>query len=151
MFHEYFHTLQDWQAEVRFQSESPQERSFVPRWLVEGCAEYVAIKAGARRGFVDEMLEREYVLGEAALIDEPLAAFETRGKADFIGGVGGEAYTVGWLGCERLATTRNEDAVSHRFWLSMAKLRDWQKAFAEAFDATPAEFYRDFEAYRATL
>jgi hypothetical protein len=151
LFHEYFHTLQDWQAEVRFQSEAPQERSFVPRWLVEGCAEYISVKAGARRNFVDEQLEREYVLGEAMLIDEPLAAFETRGRADFVAGVGGEAYTVGWLGCERLATTRSEDAVAHAFWLSMAKLRDWQKAFADAFGVTPAEFYRDFEAYRATL
>lgn len=150
LFHEYFHTLQDWQAEVRFQSEAPQERSFIPRWLVEGCAEYMAVKAGARRGFVNEKLEREYVLDEATQVDAPLAAFESGGKADFIGGVGGEAYTVGWLGCERLATTRSEDAVTHQFWLSMAKHRDWQKAFAEAFGESPADFYRDFEAYRAT-
>ncbi len=150
LFHEYFHTLQDWQAQVRFQSEAPGERSFVPRWLVEGCAEYLAVKAGARRGFVDETSERDYVVGEAALTDEPLAAFETRGRADFVRGTGGEAYTVGWLGCERLATTKGEDAVAHRFWLSMATHRDWQKAFADAFGLTPAEFYRDFETYRAT-
>lgn len=150
LFHEYFHTLQDWQAEVRFQSEEPGERSFVPRWMVEGCAEYLAVKAGARRGFVDEKPEREYVLGEAAVSGEPLHAFETRGQAEFAGGLG-EAYTVGWLGCERLATTFGEDAVAHRFWLSMAKLRDWQKAFSDAFGVTPGEFYREFEAYRATL
>lgn len=150
LFHEYFHTLQDWQAEVRFQSEEPAERSFVPRWMVEGCAEYMAVKAGARRGFVDERSERDYVLGEAALSEEPLSAFETRGQPSFLGG-GSEAYTVGWLGCVRLATTRSEDAVSHRFWLAMAKLRDWQKALADAFGVTPAEFYRDFEDYRATL
>ena len=41
--------------------------------------------------------------------------------------------------------------MTHGFWLSMAKLRDWQKAFADAFGMAPAEFYRDFEAYRATL
>ena len=151
LFHEYFHTLQAWEAQVRFQSEAPGERSFIPRWLVEGCAEYLAVKAGARRGFVDEKFEREYVVGEAALTDEPLAAFETRGRADFVRGTGGEAYTVGWLGCERLATTRGEDAVAHRFWSSMATHRDWQRAFADAFRATPAEFYRDFETYRATL
>ena len=119
--------------------------------IVEGCAEYIAIKAGARRGFVDEKVEREYVLAEAAQIDAPLTAFETRGRADFVTGTGGEAYTIGWLGCERLTMTTSEDAVAHRFWLSMAKLRDWQKAFAEAFGMTPAEFYRDFEGYRATL
>ena len=150
LYHEYVHTLQEWQAELRFQSEEPAERSFVPRWLVEGCAEYLAVRAGARRGFVDEALERKYVLSEAARSAEPLAAFETRGQAEFIGGQG-EAYTVGWLGCERLAATHGEEAVAHRFWLSMAKLRDWQKAFADAFGDTPAAFYRDFEAYRATL
>ncbi len=150
LFHEYFHTVQTWQAEVRFQSEEPAERSFVPRWIVEGCAEYLAIKTGGRRGFSDAKLERAYVLGEAAQTQEPLSAFETRGQAGFIGG-GSEAYTVGWLGCERLDTSFGEEAVAHRFWLSMAKQRDWQKAFSEAFGITPAAFYKDFEAWRATL
>lgn len=150
LFHEYNHTLQEWQAEVRFQSQDPAERSFVPRWMVEGCAQYLAVKAGARRGFVDEELERDVVLYRAAGTDERLAALETAGQAGFAGGTGA-AYTVGWLGCERLATTRGEDAVAHRFWLAMAQHRDWTKAFADTFGRTPADFYRDFEVYRATL
>ena len=150
LFHEYNHTLQEWQAEVRFQSQDVKERSFIPRWMVEGCAQYLAVKGGARRGFVDEKLEREVVLYRAADSGEPLAALETAGQAGFAGGTGA-AYTVGWLGCERLATTRGEDAVAHGFWLAMAKHRDWKKAFADAFGTTPADFYRDFEAYRATL
>jgi hypothetical protein len=150
LFHEYNHTLQGWQAEVRFQSEERDERSFIPRWMVEGCAEYLAVKAGARRGFVDEKLERDIVLYRAADSGERLDALETAGQPGFVGGTGG-AYTVGWLGCERLALTRGEDAVGHRFWLAMAKRRDWKAAFADAFGTTPAEFYRDFEAYRATL
>jgi hypothetical protein len=150
LFHEYNHTLQEWQAEVRFQSPDPDERSFVPRWMVEGCAQYLAIKAGARRGFVDEEVERDVVLYRAADTGEPLAALETAGQAGFAGGTGA-AYPVGWLGCERLATTKGEDAVAHRFWLAMAKHRDWMKAFADAFAVTPADFYRDFEVYRATL
>jgi hypothetical protein len=150
LFHEYNHTLQEWQAEVRFQSQDREERSFVPRWMVEGCAEFLAVKAGARRGFVDEELERDIVLYRAADSDEPLAALETAGQAGFIGG-SGAAYTVGWLGCERLALTRGEEAVAHGFWLAMAKQRDWKKSFADAFGTTPADFYRDFEAYRATL
>jgi hypothetical protein len=150
LFHEYNHTLQEWQAEVRFQSQDRAERSFVPRWMVEGCAQYLAIKAGARRGFVDEELERDVVLDRAADTGEPLGALETAGQAGFIGG-SEAAYTVGGLGCERLATTRGEDAVAHRFWLAMATHRDWKKAFADAYGTTPAEFYRDFEAYRTTL
>jgi len=43
----------------------------------------------------------------------------------------GEAYTAGWLGCEWLA----------RFWLAMATLRDWKKAFAEAFGVALEAFY----------
>ncbi len=150
LFHEYNHTLQEWQAEVRFQSQDRAERSFVPRWMVEGCAEYLAVKAGARRGFVDEKLERMYVVDEATQSSEVLQDLETAGQAGFIGGTGA-AYTVGWLGCERLTTVRGEDAVAHAFWLSMAKQRDWQKAFAEAFGVTPAAFYKDFETWRATL
>ena len=150
LFHEYAHTLQGWQAEIRFQSSEPDERSFVPRWLVEGCAEYLAVQAGARRGFVDEREERDLVLSRAKESAEPLEAFESRGQAGFLGGEG-EAYTLGWLGCEQLARRGGEDLVAHRFWLSMAKLRDWQKAFADAFGLPPTEFYRDFETYRATL
>jgi alpha-D-ribose 1-methylphosphonate 5-triphosphate synthase subunit PhnG len=90
------------------------------------------------------------VLSRAADADEPLAALETAGQAGFAGGTGA-AYTLGWLRCERLSMTRGEDAVAHGFWLTMAKHRDSKKAFADAFGTTPADFYRDFEAYRATL
>ena len=150
VFHEYVHTLQDWQAQLRFQSREPQERSFVPRWLVEGCAEYLAIRAGAARGFVDQARQREGVVVRAKESAEPLEAFETAGEARFRGGAG-EAYTVGWLACERLASTRGHDAVAHGFWRSLAKLRDWRPAFAEAFGETPESFYPAFAAFRSTL
>lgn len=150
LYHEYVHTLQDWLAEVRFQSKTPAERSFVPRWLVEGCAEYLAVRTGAARGFIDEPRQRATVVARARVGTEPLSAFETSGEADFLGG-SGEAYTVGWLGCERLALARGAEAVSREFWLSMAANRDWQRAFSDAFGVTPAAFYADFDRYRATL
>lgn len=150
LFHEYVHTLQEWQTEVRFQSTLPNERSFVPRWLVEGCAEHLAVKAGAKRGFVDEATYRTLVVAEARTSSEPLQAFETRGEAEFLGGHG-EAYTVGWLACERLASTHGQDSVLHGFWLAMASARDWQKAFTSSFGVAPAAFYADFERYRGTL
>jgi len=149
LFHEYAHTLQEWQAEIRFQSEEPAERSFVPRWLVEGCAEYLAVRAGARRGFVDERAERDLALSRARRTAEPLEAFESRGQPGFLGG-DGEAYSLGWLGCERLAAS-GEGPVAHGFWLSMAKRRDWKAAFVDAFSVTPPNFYVDFEVFRSTL
>lgn len=150
LFHEYDHTLQEWQAEVRFQSAAPAERSFMPRWLVEGCAEYLAIQAGGRRGFVDAARDREIVVAQARDATEPLASFETGGEAEFLGG-SGAAYTVGWLGCERLALTHGADAVTRRFWVAMAKARDWTRAFTDTFGMAPDAFYADFEHYRATL
>lgn len=150
LFHEYLHTLQQWLAEVRFQSKTPAERSFVPRWLVEGCAEYLAVRAGAGRGFIDESRQRAIVVDRARRGTDPLSAFETKGEAGFQGGTG-EAYTVGWLGCERLALTRGPDAVTRQFWVSMAATRDWELAFTDAFGVTPAAFYADFDLYRATL
>jgi len=149
IFHEYVHTLQTWQAEIRFQSTEPQERSFIPRWMVEGCAEYLAVRAGAARGWVDQAKQRDRVVARAKDVAEPLEAFETAGQARFKGGAG-EAYTVGWLACERLATASGHDAVTNGFWRSVAKLRDWRPAFAEAFGQTPESFYPAFEAYRAT-
>lgn len=150
LFHEYEHTAQGWQAEVEFQSAMPNERSFVPRWLVEGCAEYMAVQAVARRGVVDAAELRRIIVAQAGGPKERLADLETGGEAEFLGG-SGNAYTLGWLACERLATSRGEESVAHQFWLSMAKLRDWKPAFAQAFGVSAETFYRDFDAYAATL
>lgn len=151
LFHEYVHTLQVWLAEVRFQSEEPDERSFVPRWLVEGCAEYLAVQAGAKRGFIDADRQRANTVSRARLAGGvPLAALETAGEAGFLGG-SGDAYTLGWLGCERLATAHGQQAVTRDFWVALAAKRDWQQAFVDAFGVTPATFYAGFDAFRASL
>jgi len=150
LFHEYVHTLQGWLAEVRFQSEEPGDRSFVPRWLVEGCAEYLAVRAGARRGFVDEARQRAIIVFLAKKNASPLSTVEAAGEAGFLGGTGG-AYTLGWLACERLATVQGPDSVTRGFWLSLASKRDWQRAFVDTFGVSPSTFYADFDAYRATL
>lgn len=151
LFHEYVHTLQEWLAEVRFQSEERGERSFVPRWLIEGCAEYLAVGAGAKRGFVDADRQRaNTVLRAKKSAGAPLSAFETAGEAGFLGG-SGDAYTLGWLACESLATAHGPGSVTRGFWVSLASKRDWQQAFVATFGLTPATFYADFEAFRATL
>lgn len=151
LFHEYVHTLQEWLAEVRLQSAQPGDRSFVPRWLVEGCAEYLAVRAGARRGFVDEDRQRAITLFLARRVaGERLSTLETAGEAGFLGGSGG-AYTLGWLACERLATAHGPESVTRRFWASLASKRDWKEAFADTFGVTPAAFYADFDAFQATL
>lgn len=144
------HTLQDWQAEVNFQSDKPEERSFVPRWIVEGCAEYLAVQAGATRGFVDADKERALVTAVAKATAEPLRTFETGGQAEFLGG-SGDSYIIGWLGCDRLAQIHGPDRVLHGFWLAMARDRDWARAFTETFGLAPGEFYAGFESYRAGL
>jgi len=117
---------------------------------VEGCAEYLAVKDTGRRRLIDDVRQRESIVGRARTSTEPLEGLETGGEASFRGGTG-EAYTVGWLGCERLAALKGEDAVAHGFWLSFAKQREWHAAFAEAFGLTPAAFYADFATYRTTL
>ncbi len=151
LFHEYVHTLQTWLAEVRLQSEEPGERSFVPRWLVEGCAEYLAVRAGARRGFVDHNEQRAISVFLARRSGGvPLSTLETGGEASFVGGTGA-AYTLGWLACERLVTAHGADSVTRRFWVSLASTRDWREAFVEAFGLTPSDFYADFDSFQATL
>lgn len=151
LFHEYVHTLQAWLAEVRFQSEDPGERSFVPRWLVEGCAEYLAVRAGARRGFLDEARQRAIVvlLAKRAGVP-PLSTVEAAGEAGFLGGTGG-AYTLGWLACERLAAAHGPESVTSTFWSALASRRDWRMAFADAFGVSPSAFYAGFDAFAATL
>lgn len=151
LFHEYVHTVQVWLAEVRFQSEEPSQRSFVPRWMVEGCAEYLAVQAGSQRGFLDDDRQRALiVLLAKRSAGISLSSVESAGEAGFLGG-SGAAYTLGWLGCERLATARGLDAVTRQFWVSLASTRDWQRSFLDTFGVTPASFYADFDAFRATL
>jgi len=135
---------------VRFQSQAPNERSFVPRWLVEGCAEYLAVQAGGKRGFADPSRERAAVVARARQTGVLLEDLETGGQAEFLGG-NGEAYTLGWLGCERLAAASGQDSVAHQFWRSMATIRDWRPAFAQAFGVSASAFYGDFNAFLATL
>jgi hypothetical protein len=150
IYHEYFHTVQTWLAELRFQSERPEERSFVPLWLVEGCAEYLAVSAATARGIGEEAPFRMLMVRLSEAGGEPLASLETEGGASVTGGTGA-AYDVGYLGCERLATTRGRESVQRGFWASLARHRDWNKAFNEAFATTPLAFYADFESWRATL
>ena len=150
LFHEYTHTLQQWQADIRFQSSAPEERSFVPRWIVDGCAEYLAAEAAGRRHPVDEGRARASFVAQVKTSTEPLQGLETAGEASFRGS-SGEAYTVGWLGCEHLSQIRGEDGVAHAFWLSSARRRDWNAAFADVFGETPASSYADFAAFRTTL
>jgi hypothetical protein len=150
LFHEYFHTVQSWLAELRFQSVRREERSFVPRWLLEGCAEYMAARTAAARGIIDQDRTRQAVVELAKEVPDPLQTFEIAGEAAFLGG-NEASYTVGFLACERLANRYGPDAVTHRFWKSLATLRDWEKAFVETMGVTPAAFYADFDAYRRTL
>jgi hypothetical protein len=150
LIHEYEHTLQFWQAQLRFQSSAPAAAYFVPRWMVEGCADYLAVGFGGRRRLLDEGRARDSVVTRARATDEPLDSTETGGKSSVLGGEG-EAYTLGWLACERLAQRSGDDAVAHGFWLSLAKLRDWRASFAEVFGETAADFYAEFAEFRATL
>jgi hypothetical protein len=150
LIHEYEHTLQFWQAQLRLQSSASTGPFFVPRWMVEGCADYLAVRVGGRRRLLDERRARDSVVTRAKATGEPLESSETGGKASVLGG-DGEAYTLGWLGCERLAQRSGEDAVAHGFWLSLAKRWDWRASFAEVFGETPAAFYAEFAEFRATL
>ncbi len=141
LFHEYTHTLQVWLAGVPIQSEGPGQRSFVPRWMIEGCAEYLAVQAGAARGFVDPDRQRAVIVNRAGRTQGvSLSSLESGGEAGFLGG-SGAAYTLGWLGCERLAIRSGVESVTRTFWVSMASTRDWQQAFVDTFGVTPAAFY----------
>ncbi len=150
LFHEYTHTLQFWLAEIRFQSTRPQERSFVPRWLVEGCAEYVSTRKLAARGVVDEARIRRVTIAFARDVTQPLTVYETAGQAAFLGG-NEASYDLGYLACERLADVHGIDKVNEKFWTAFDTHRDWRKAFQESMGRSPDDFYADFESYRRTL
>lgn len=150
LFHEYIHTLQFWHSRSNLASGARRGPPFVPRWIMEGCAEYLTVTATAMTRFVNQSAVRDRNIASTRDSVQSLEALETGGAAFSLGG-DGQAYTVGWVGCERLANGSSEEAVASGFWLSLAKLQDWQAAFTDAFGMTPAAFYADFAAWRATL
>ena len=145
IYHEYVHVRE--MALANRPLFIPQD---LPWWLAEGSADYFGYKAASADGLASYARIRSERLRRVRQLPEPLSAFETTGGSAATGGSGG-AYAVGLLATEYLVDTYGEEKAGRELFRSMAAGVDWKTAFNRVFGLSVAQFYDDFEAYRATL
>ena len=115
------------------------------RLATERYIEY-AYRAGAGAGADTLERIRSGDISWATRRAAPLSGQETRTGVEAAGY--GKSRALGFLAAERLVALAGEPALFEYYRLLPA-VADWRAAFAAAFGVAPADFYADFEAYRA--
>lgn len=139
--HEYFHLLQ---RHVQ-QKESPHWGAG-PWWLLEGTAH-----------FADELYESE--MGYDAVGDhvdglvKRLAASRKSGTHDLreLESFPGNGRDLAALGTRYLLDRYGTPSSYVRFWEGLDDVRGWRDTFADVFEVTVDEFYRDFRTHYDSL
>ena len=137
IYHEYFHAVQHSLSRNR---SSRGERLL---WLIEGSARYFeyAITERSLAAFRQSEVRRWADLPELATLIDPVGSDTTAGR---------EAYRLGSVASDYLATKYGRALLQHDFWAALAGT-DWRSAFLQVFGVSLDEFYADFEIHRATL
>lgn len=140
--HEYYHLVQDRLSVSRI--------SEAPLWVVEGSADYAAYR------YIDSLTGNTTPLTTrlrpaASLSTAPISTLdrncdEARQRAEGCNPL--DPYRVGsfahaWL-AERTSTRAPSD-----FWRKMWTASTWETNFLATYGMSTADFYRDFEAFRA--
>jgi len=128
-----------------------------PPWIAEGSAEYSMARVMAANGRMNFQAERASIASEVASMTTKLSDLEER---TFQAPVRAP-YALGFLAAEYLASKYGEQSIL-TYWRSLgailkprydrgdyAAVGAWQEAFGQAFGLPVAEFYRQFEMYRA--
>ena len=113
-----------------------------PVWLLEGAAELLGYEAIAAAGLASEEETRDYALRRVGSDTPSLQSMERRPSdpAEF-------SYPLSFLASEFLIADRGPTALRD-YWRGLARGREWETAFGDAFGVVPEEFYLRFEAYR---
>jgi len=143
--HEWFHYLQH--------QLSARHRLLLPLWMVEGAAVWSEWQLPAELRTSPSEADRRWRLDSVARTSVTLKSAEERNTP--------WEYRLGSIAAERLAERSGADTHiefirrlypqvldTNRRWLLTPT---WQDAFREAFGITPANFHKDFEAWRVTL
>ena len=140
IYHEYFHAVQHSLSRNR-SARSDVER---PLWLIEGSARYFenAVTQQELDAFRRTNVRRWEALPTLAALEQSSPSRPTVAPD--------EAYIVGSVACDYLATKYGRDRLQYEFWAALAQT-DWRSAFARVFGVTVDSFYPEFEAYRSTL
>ena len=142
--HDYFHAIQDHLAGLAYYS--------VPRWLIEGTAEYAeavhaALKSPERT--VLDHLDAEERRIAAQLGHYPVPTLpEISAFTDFHAQPTG--YRIGFAAARWLVDYSSEESMI-AFFRAIAGDAGWEDAFESTFAIAVDDFYEEFDAYLAEL
>ena len=138
--HEYIHAYQYYHSRTRYQ--------YLPSWLVEGMAEYLAYDAVIERGLVSAGDVHDVNAWAVSLSPDLPALDDLEDPYDFYAEPG--AYSLGHLAVAHLMEGR-EPADLDRLMKEMRSGQGWKTVFADVFGITEKEFYRSFAKARTAL
>jgi len=141
--HEGFHLVQ----EQLLHSPEGASQTQSPTWLTEGSAEAMGYRVAAARGLTDLAGVRSAVAARVRGTTVTLTSLET-----FAGVSQAHAWDTLHLAADHLATIAPKGALSFvDFYAVVGAGTEWHTAFQAAFGMTLAQYYANFDAYRASL
>ena len=114
----------------------------IPGWLREGLADYVGFYAIIEAGLISEAEGRAYSVEEASR-----RGARTLESHEILDANNSMNYGLALLAIERLVSKAGVGAL-RTFWMALGRA-SWGDALQSAFGMAPAEFYADFESFRA--
>jgi hypothetical protein len=146
MVHEYYHLVQE-ELMGRERPASDEQEPFVPLWLVEGSAEWVAVRVGAAHGLTKYDRARQLYVREVEDNPVPLERFnreDDEEDPDAPDPYEDDPYSVGFLATELLVARHGGEPALERFWVLVGAEADWRAVFRRAFGVSAARFTREF-------
>jgi hypothetical protein len=118
----------------------------IPAWIIEGTAEYLSSDALVERGLLDQADADDYRLW--AMVGAPLDDLATYESFAAFQRADPRVYAVSYLGVAALVRDHGVGRIG-AFYDLVRDGSTWEAAFEDAFEITPAAFYRRFERDRA--
>ena len=123
--------------------------AFPPRWLSLGVDAYATIVYRTETGKESFEAARRRLASLASHVTQPLNGMRTQADVDAAGYIG-SVRALSFLAVEQLVRRAGEPAL-FEYYEALGDATDWRDPFEAVFGLTPAAFYADFEAYRASV
>lgn len=142
--HEYFHMLQYERAvgSLKGCCSGDTLKVLGPQWLVEGAAEYIAVRLLGDSGKMDFKREIDWHTQKAAEVKSTLEKMQTR-KGYY---AEQRASSSGMIAAHLLAEKSGLGSLAD-FYSELGKGGGWARAFEAAFGVTPDAFYASYDDY----
>lgn len=143
LFHELYHAAQFQLAGMDYPVESYQVllARLGPNWLLEGSAEYFSISQNMFVDFIHDYFVSQFKRSarktERRLSELAAHDLHPDGSRD--------VYELGMYAAFKLASKHGDKSLS-RFYSDLGLGLTWEQSFHKNFEATPDEFYEEFEA-----